>query len=144
MTPSGPEDASLFDLLQEQQKSPVKVDMSQEMWDYKNRNVFEGIKVDPQAQNLLVNSTDELTRALQPKASAGVWTGYISPQEADKEYVKAYGELKQKEADGLIYILQEQTQFCPSINKFLILLTYINIELGLNPRYSHLKEGSNG
>lgn len=58
--------------------------------------------------------------------------------------MKAYGELKQKEADGLIYILQEQTQFCPSINKFLILLTYINVELGLNPRYSHLKEGSNG
>lgn len=49
----------------------------------------------------------------------------------------------QRETRHEIYILQQQIQFCPSLNKFLVFITYMNIELGLNPRYEHLKEENN-
>lgn len=146
MNPVGPDQEFSFTLPRQNQEEVQKptVDMSQQMWDYKNRGIYQGIPVEDEAKDLLVNSVDQLQQVLQPKTSAVVWTGYISPQEADQKYVKQYQEIKQKQVQGRISILHENTQFCPSLNKFLILITYMNVQLGLNPRYKHLKEGSNG
>lgn len=142
MIPVGPEQA-VFDTQEQQQEVPI-VDMSQDMWDYKNRNTFAGMQLTDQAKNLMVNSREELQKALQPVTTSGVWTGYLSPDEADKQYVQKYAQLKQKQTQGQIQIVSQNLQFCPSLNKFLVLITYMNVHLGLNPRYQHLRENKNG
>ena len=146
MTAVGPEDTALAPELQQklQQESQLSVDRSQQLWDYRNRNTFMGLPVAQQAQDLLVDKSAQLSKALQLNTKAGAWTGYISPLDQDKKYLQEYTQLKQKEQEGFIMILQENTQFCPSLNKFLVFITYMNVQLGLNPRYSHLKEDNNG
>ena len=144
MTGIGPQSTNIPDIFAEQKQEPnFTVDMSQNMWDYRNRGTFQGMPVGDQAKNLLVENAQQLNRALQPKGVAGVWTGYISPLDQDHKYLQEYTQLMQRESEGKVFFLQQNTQFCPSLNKFLVFITYLNIELDLNPRYSHLKEENN-
>lgn len=141
----GPEAAFLF--LQDEKQSEQKglsVDLSQNMWEYRNRDRFNGIPVQQQARKLLVNSTQQLDHALQPISSIGTWVGYISPQKEDEKYLSQYNAIKQKQVQGKIYIIAQDKQFCPSLNKFLLFITYDEVQMGLNPRYKHLKEVSDG
>ena len=142
MNAIGP-DQAVFDVQQQLQDVPI-VDMSQQMWDYKNRDTFEGLQLTDEAKNLMVNSAEELQKALQPVTASNVWTGYLSPEESDKKYVQKYAEIKEMQTQNLIQITSETVQFCPSLNKFLVLITYVKVRLGLNPRYKHLKENTNG
>lgn len=138
----GPDTAFLFQQDQTEENN-LSVDLSQNMWEYRNRDKFNGIPVEEEARQLLVNSTQELDRALQPVSSIGTWVGYISPEEDDKKYLQEYNNIKQRQIQGEIYIISQDKQFCPSLNKFLLFVTYNEVQMGLNPRYKHLKEVSN-
>lgn len=120
------------------------VDMSNDFWDYRNRGKFFGVPVQQEAKNLLVDNMEELNKALQYRPNVKIWSGYISPQEQDKEYLQQYKNIKQAQAQGVVQVLQEQKQFCPSMNKFLVFVTYNEISVDLNPRFNHLKESING
>lgn len=136
----GPESAFLFKQDQKPEDTGLSVDTSQDMWEYRNRDRFNGVPVEEQARQLLVNNTQELQHALQPVSSIGTWVGYISPQQNDKKYLSEYNDIKQRQVQGQIYIISEDKQFCPSLNKFLLFVTYNEVQMGLNPRYKHLKE----
>lgn len=140
----GPENTFMAIQPQEPKEEPVTVDRSQSLWDYRNRNTYNGMPVAPQARNLMVDNADQLNRALQPKGTSGVWVGYISPLDEDKQYLDSYAKLKEQETQGSIFILQENKQFCPSLNKILVFITYLKVQMDLNPRYEHLKEDKNG
>lgn len=143
----GPETAFLFQLDQkklEEQAPSVVVDLSQNMWDYRNRGKFNGVPVEEDAKQLLVNTSQQLQNALQPVSNVKTWTGYISPQNDDKKYLQEYAQIKQREIQGQIYIMSQDKQFCSSLNKFLLFVTYNEVQMGLNPRYRHLKESTNG
>lgn len=138
----GPQEALLMQLDQEQE-SALTVDTSQSMWDYRNKNTYNGIPVEQTAQDLKVNNAQQLQRALQLKQGVVVWTGYLSPQYDDKKSVQQYRDIRQKQAQGLIRVYSQDRQFCPQINKFLVLVTYASLSYQLNPRLEYLKQEQN-
>lgn len=120
--------------------NPATVDTSKQMWEYRNRGIYGGIPVKQDAKNLAVHTAQELTQALQLDVKACVWTGYISPQPEDAQNVKAFAQIKQREAAGQLIILEQNKQFCPGINKFLLLVIYNQTYFALNPRFQYLKQ----
>ena len=118
----------------------LTVQNSQVMYDYKKNNTWNGVPVQDQARDLPIDNADLLIGALKLNQRAKVWTGYISPQESDRKYVEEYAQLKQSQSQGQLVIYTQDKQFCPSLNKFLILLTYAEVSYGLNERYKYLKE----
>lgn len=135
----GPQEAVLFQVQEDQDKT-LSVDMSQQMWDYRNNNVFNGIPVSQQARDLNVKDIQELQKALIIHTDVTVWTGYISPQSDDRQAVKQYQEIRQKQALGTVQVFSQDRQFCPGLNKFLVLITYASLSYDLNPRYEYLKQ----
>lgn len=120
--------------------SAISADTSQQMWLYRNKNIFRGVPVSQEAADLPVNSIQELQSALQLSAVSKVWVGYISPAEQDIKYVQAYQELKQRQDKGQLIIVNQDRQFCSGLNKYMVLATYSEIAYQLNPRFQFLKQ----
>lgn len=142
----GADKARLSGAMYWQQEDPLTsaVDMSQQLWQFKNRHTFRGSPVQRESQNILTENYRQLQEAMQLIGQTKVWTGYISPQQADKDSLQQYSQLKKKEGNQQVYIITEDKQFCPSLNKFLVLITYCQLKYALNPRYDFLKENYNG
>lgn len=128
------------DFFAAQQTSSLKLDTSQQMWEYKNRNKLNGFPVSQNASNLYVNNIEELKEALQPVYNIKVWTGYLSPQKQDERYVQEYRDLIQANCQSTIAILDESKHFRPDIGKIMLIITYAEVKMQLNPRYEHLKQ----
>lgn len=140
----GPQDTRLsldiYDSITSPAPVGVTADTSQQMWDYRNRNKFRDIPVAKGAVDLPVNSLQELQHALQLKAVSKVWVGYISPAQQDVNYVQAYQQLKQRQDIGQLVIIDQDRQFCPGLNKYMVLVTYSEMAYQLNPRFQFLKQ----
>lgn len=124
------------------QKEQAFIDRSQQLWEFKNRHTFRGSPVQQASQNLLSQNYKQIQQAMQPVGQTCVWTGYISPEQSDKNSLLEYSQLKRKEGNQQVYIITQDKQFCPSLNKFLILLTYCQLRYALNPRFDFLKESN--
>ena len=124
----------------DQQISSLKVDNSQQMWEYKNRNRLNGYPVSQNASNLYVNNVDQLKEALQPVYDIKMWTGYLSPQKQDEKYIQQYRDIIQASCDSTINILEEEKHFRSDIGKVMVIMTYAQIKMQLNPRYEYLKQ----
>lgn len=118
----------------------LSIDMSEQMWKYKNLKEFKGCPVQSQAQDLPVESIDKLERALQLKTKVYTWTGYISPLDEDIQNVHQYNRIQQGLNEGKFSILDQQKHFCGSLNKILVLIVYNQLSYTLHPRYKYLKE----
>ena len=122
------------------QDTTPHLDNSHQMWEYKNRGIINGVPVSQDAKNLLVNSIDQVKEALQPSYDIKVWSGYLSPQKEDKKYLEEYRQIMQKSVDSSIAILKQHQFFRADIGKVMVTITYAEVEMQLNPRYSHLKQ----
>lgn len=138
----GAEDATIVNFYEEQntQKNTLKVDMSGRMWQYRNKNSIQGIPVSQQAQDLPLNTFQQVMQALYIKYTAKVWTGYLSPDKQDIQSSKQYAQLKSKQLGNTIFVLNQERHFCASLNKVMIILTYTELSYQLHQRFKYLKQ----
>lgn len=127
---------------QQERGTDISLDTSNTMWEYQNRQRFQGVPLTEEATNLYVNNTQQLEKALQPVYTVKVWTGYLSPQKQDKKYIQEYQNILQASVQSNVSILNEQKQFRSDIGKFMVVLTYAQQQMSLNPRFSYLKQES--
>lgn len=124
----------------QQQTSGYKVDNSQQMWDYRNRNTLDGVPVTQDASNLLVNNIEEARQALETIYNVKVWSGYVSPEDADKKHREEYQQILQRSIDSEVQILNQSQYFRADLGKIMLVITYAQLQMDLNPRYAHLKQ----
>ena len=123
-----------------QLSNQVTVDMSQAMWRYKNLNLIGTLPVAEQAQNLPLDSIDKIQEVVQLSTTVKTWTGYISPQQQDKDSVLKYNEIQQGLTQGYLSLIDQQKHFCSDKGKLMVVLVYGQMLYKLNPRYKYLKE----
>lgn len=115
------------------------VDRSQQLWEFNTRHTVSGVPVNSQDTNIAIQKAQQLQQAFEPNVQLQVWTGYISPAQEDKQSLNKYTAIKRAESQRKAYIVSQDKQFCPTLNKFLILLVYCNVQMSLNPRYDFLR-----
>lgn len=118
-----------------------KVNTYDNLWNYHKLGCINNIKVRQEDKYLNIDTQQQLYRAFQPKGTVVVWTGWISPDHLQD--VKAYQNIKQKQANGECFIQQHQLQYCSSNNAFLAIVTYTEVQFALKDRYSFYKQDLN-
>lgn len=108
------------------------------LWQYMKLGTVDGVPVKQQDKGLLFASDQQLVQAMQHDQQVNTWSGWLSP---DREQdLKIYNDIKQGQISGDIRIINQDKQFSPQKNAFLVVVTYSKLHLKLNPRYDFYKQ----
>lgn len=140
MTALGPSDIvvqSTDRLIQNQ--AGIAVDMSDALLVYRRQGLVDGVPVHDNAKDLLVDSQDQLRRALMLDQQIFTFLQWISPDTPQDKRLQ-YDLIQQRAIKGQYNIIEQIKQYDPSKSAFIVFVKYAKLTYTLNPRFQHLVE----